>query len=229
LRACGLGESAIGQQIKDLMKESRNPSVGTLASIGDIRVRITAKADNPEEASNLIKDMEHEIRNRLGTLIYGVDNETLHGNIAKELERLKLTLSVVETFTGGIVSQKLTSTGSNSFAQGVVLPSEASQRQFLDLSSGEFNSLKENSKRFADSLAQKARNDFKTDLGLAVLGRIEEKQGEGEYRIETYYSLSTSAGMENQEYSLGGELWMARERAAIIALDMLRKFLLKQT
>ena len=31
LRACGLGESAIGLQIKDLMKESRNPSVGTLA------------------------------------------------------------------------------------------------------------------------------------------------------------------------------------------------------
>jgi hypothetical protein len=33
--------------------------------------------------------------------------------------------------------------------------------------------------------------------------------------------------MENQEYSLGGELWMVRERAAIIALDLLRKYLLK--
>jgi nicotinamide-nucleotide amidase len=227
LRACGLGESAIGQQIKDLMKESRNPSVGTLASIGDIRVRITAKADSPEEASNLIGKMEKEIRNRLGTLIYGVDNETLQGNIARELERLKLTLSVVETITGGIISQKLTSTGSNSFAQGVVLPPEASQRQFLNLSSEDFNSLKQDSKRFADSLAQKARNEFKTDLGLTVYGRIAEKQGEGEYRIETYYFLSTSRGMENQEYSLGGELWMVRERAAIIALDMLRKFLLR--
>jgi nicotinamide-nucleotide amidase len=227
LRACGLGESAIGQQIKDLMKDSRNPSVGTLASIGDIRVRITAKADSPEEASNLIGKMEKEIRNRLGTLIYGVDNETLQGNIARELERLKLTLSVVETITGGIISQKLTSTGSNSFAQGVVLPPEASQRQFLNLSSEDFNSLKQDSKRFADSLAQKARNEFKTDLGLTVYGRIAEKQGEGEYRIETYYFLSTSRGMENQEYSLGGELWMVRERAAIIALDMLRKFLLR--
>lgn len=229
LRACGLGESAIGQQIKDLMKESRNPSVGTLASIGDIRVRITAKADTPEEASSLIKNVEQEIRNRLGTLIYGVDNETLHGNIAKELERLRLRLSVVETFTGGIVSQKLTATGSNSFAQGVVLPSEDSQRQFLNLSSEEFNSLKQDSKRLADSLAQKARNEFIRDLGLALFGKIAEKQGEGEYRIDTYYSLSTYAGMENQEYSLGGELWMARERAAIIGLDMLRKFLLKQT
>lgn len=226
LRACGLGESAIGLQIKDLMKESKNPSIGTLASIGDIRIRITAKADNPEEASNLIQKMEREIRKRLGVLIYGVDNETLHGNIAKELERLKLALSVVETFTGGTISQKLTSTNSNSFNQAVVLPSETSQRQFLNLSLEEFNSLKEDSKRITDLLAQKARHQFKTDLGLAMFGKIAEKQGEGEYRIETYYSLSTSTGMEIQEYSLGGELWMVRERASIIALDILRKYLL---
>jgi nicotinamide-nucleotide amidase len=209
------------------MKESRNPSVGTLASIGDIRIRITAKADNPEEASNLIQKMEKEIRNRLGILIYGVDNETLHGNIARELGRFNLTLSVVETITGGIISQKLTSTGSASFLQGVVLPSETSQRQYLNLSLKESESLKKGSKWFTDSLAQKARNEFKTDFGLATFGKIAEKQGEGEYRIETYYSLSTTNGIENQEYSLGGELWMVRERASIIALDFLRKYLLK--
>jgi nicotinamide-nucleotide amidase len=225
LRTCGLGESAIGLQIKDLMKGSRNPSVGTLASIGDIRIRITANADNPVEASNLIEKMEQEIRNRLGILIYGVDNETLQGNIARELERLNLTLSVVETSTGGIISQKLTSTNSNSFIQGVVLSSETSQMQFLNLSSKEFDSLNKDSKRFTDSLAQKARNEFKTDIGLAMFGKIAEKQREGEYRIETYYSLSTSTEIENQEYSLGGELWMVRERASIIALDMLRKYL----
>jgi nicotinamide-nucleotide amidase len=227
LRACGLGESAIGLQIKDLMKGSQNPSVGTLASIGDIRIRITANAENPEEASNLMQRMEQEIRNRLGVLIYGVDNETLHGNIAKELERLNLTLSVVETLTGGILSQKLASTNSISFIQGAVLPSEASQRPFLNLSSAEFNFLKEDSKRVSEALAQKARDEFKTDLALGMFGRITEKQGEGEYRMETYYSLSTSSGIENQEYSLGGELWMVRERAAIIALDMVRKYLLR--
>jgi nicotinamide-nucleotide amidase len=234
LRACGLGESAIGLQIKDLMKESTNPSIGTLASMGDIRIRITAKAENPEKASNLIQNMEKEIRNRLGILIYGVDNETLHGNVAKELERLGFTLSVVETLTGGIISQKLTSTDSNSFIQGTVLPSENSQKAFLGLSSEEYHSFKEDSKRFADLLAQKSRDEFKTDLGLVMFGKsvrleteIAEKQKEGEYRIETFYSLSTSGGIENQEYSMGGEVWMARERASIIALDTLRKYLIK--
>ncbi len=228
LRACGLGESAIGLQIEDLMKESKNPSIGTLASIGDIRIRITGKAENPEEASTLIQNMEKEIRNRLGTLIYGVDNETLHGNIVRELEGLKLALTVVETFTGGIICQKLTSTNSNSFIQGVVLPSEISQKQFLNLSPEEFNCIKEDSRRLTDSLAQRARNEFAADLGLSMFGKIAEGQREGEYRIETYYSLSTSEGIENQEYSLGGELWMVRERASIIALDFLRKYLIKR-
>ncbi len=158
-----------------------------------------------------------------------MDNETLQGNIARELEKLNLTLSVVETITGGIISQKLTSTNSNSFIQGIVLPSETSKSQFLNLSLKEIDSLRVDSKRFTDSLAQKAREKFKTDLGLAMSGKIAEKQGEGEYRIETFYSLSTSTGIENQEYFLGGELWMARERASIIALDMLRKYLLRTT
>ena len=229
LRACGLGESGVGHQIKDLMKESKNPSVGTLASIGDIRIRITAKADTPGEASNLIQKMEQEIRGRLGILIYGVDDETLQGNIGKALERLNLTVSVAETFTGGIISQKLASTGIQSFVQGTVLSSEASQRAFLGLSPEEFNPLRDNPKRFAELLAEKSRNGLRTDLGLAMFARIAEEQKKGEYRVDTYYSLSTSTGMENQEYSIGGELWTVRERAAIIALDMLRKYLLKMT
>ncbi len=229
LRACGLGESAIGLQIKDLMERNRNPSVGTLASIGDIRIRITAKADNPEEAVSLIQNVEKEIRNRLGVLIYGIDNETLHGNIARELERLKLTLSVIEAFTGGIISQKLTSIGTSSFIQGIILASETSQKDLLRLSQQEFDSLRTDPRRFTDALALKARDESNTDIGLAVSAKITEKQGEGDFRIETYYSLSTSVRVENQEYTVGGELWMVRERASIIALDFLRKHLLKIT
>ncbi len=235
LRVCGLGESAIGQQINDLMKE-RNPLVGTLASIGDIRIRITAKGRTPEEVSRLIGEMEQKIRQRLGTLIYGVDDETLHGNIVKELERRHLTLSVVETFTGGLISQRLSSTQSPSFVQGVILPSEVSQGKFLNRSFQQLDALKEDSKRFAELLAQRAQREFGTDIGLATFGKIVERQvvatrdrGEEEYRIETHYSISTSSKIENQTYSLGGELWMLRERSAIIGLDMLRKYLLTLT
>jgi len=229
LRACGLGESAIGLQIKDLMKEGNNPSVGTLASSGDIKIRITSKACNLEEATTMIQGVEEEIRKRLGNLIYGVDEETLQGNITKELERFKLTLSVVEAFTGGNISQKLAGTSSSSFIHGTVLPSEISQRQFLALPIKDFDSLKGNPMRFVNSLAEKGRAESGVNLGLAVSGRIGDEQKRGEYRVETYYALSTAEGVENQEHALGGELWTVRERASIIALDFLRKYLLTKT
>jgi nicotinamide-nucleotide amidase len=227
LRACGLGESAIGLQIKDLMKEGNNPSVGTLASSGDIKIRITSRASNLEEATTMIQGVEEEIRKRLGNVIYGVDEETLQGNITRELERSKLTLSVVEVFTGGNTSQKLAGTSSTSFIRGTVLPSEISQRQFLTLSVRDFDSLKGNPIRFVNSLAEKGRTEPGVSFGLAVYGKIEEEPRRGEYKVQTYYSLSTADGMENQTHVLGGELWMIRERASIIALDFLRKYLLR--
>jgi nicotinamide-nucleotide amidase len=230
LRACGLGESAIGLQINDLMKEGNNPSVGTLASLGDIKIRITAKASHPEEATTMIQRVEEEIRNRLGSLIYGVDEETLQGNITRELERVKLTLSVVEAFTGGNISQKLAGTSSPSFIHGTILPSQISQRQFLGISVKDFDSLiKGGPMRFVNSLAEKGRIESEVSLGLAMFGKIGEEQKKGEYRVETYYSLSTAKGIENQEHALGGELWTVRERASIIALDLLRKYLLTKT
>lgn len=225
LRACGLGESAIGLQIKDLMKQGGNPSVGTLASIGDIKIRIMAKANSPAEASSLIEKMEKEIRGRLGLLIYGIDNETLHGNVAREMEEFNLTLSVVESLTGGIVSHKLTSTGSPSFIRGMVLPNLQSKFDFLNIRDDEATSM--DPKTLTDRLALTAKQEFKTTLALALNETFLEEGENGECRVETFYSLASENGLERQEYTLGGEPWIVRERASIIALDIMRKYLLR--
>jgi nicotinamide-nucleotide amidase len=227
LRACGLGESAIGLQIKDLMKESRNPTVGTLASIGDVKIRITARADSPEEADQLIQKMEQEIRNRIGGIIYGVDDETLQGNISRFLGKMNLSLSVAEIFTNGVVSQKLGGIGGVSLIQGVILPSAISQRLFLNLTEKEFDSLRKEPLKLAEALARRVRHETGTDLGLGVYGEVLEEQTPGEFRIQTYYSLATNGETESQELTLGGEPLVVRERSSIFALDFLRKYLLK--
>ena len=209
------------------MKESKNPTVGTLASIGDIRIRITAKSESHEEADRLIQEMEKEIRNRLGSIIYGVDDETLQGNIIQSLGKKNLTLSIVEVFTGGVISQKLGGTGGSSFIQGVILPSETSKKRFLNVSDEEFEALQNEPQKLTDTLAKKAKSDLGTDLALATYGKISEEQTRGEFRFQTYSSLATPTGIENQEQTIGGEPLIVRERASIITLDLLRKALLK--
>jgi nicotinamide-nucleotide amidase len=228
LRACGLGESGIGIQIGDLMKGSKNPSVGTLASTGDIKIRITAMAENPDEASRLISDMEREIRRRLGTLIYGENDETLQANLVRQMERHNLSLAVVEAFTGGVLSNKLTDTGSKAFIQGFVLSSENSQRNFLGVKPDPFRTLKKSPKVLAESLARQVQKDSRAGLGLSIVAQQEESQGGGEHRFKIALAITTTEGVEVEDHLLGGELSVLRERASIIGLDMLRKHLLKR-
>ena len=227
LRACGVGEGALGLQIQDLMKGTQNPSVGTLAAIGDVKIRIATKAANAEDAARIIQKTEDEIRSRLGILIYGVDEETLQGNIARNLDRLHLTLSVVETFTGGLISQKLSGVDCPSFLQGTVLASERSQRKFLNLKDDAFAGLIGDPKRFTETLARGGRDLIGADIALAAFAHGFEEQGGGEYRVESCYALVTPHGTETQELPVGGEPLILRERASIFALDLLRKYLVK--
>ena len=120
-------------------------------------------------------------------------------------------------------------TGTRCFVQGSILHSEPSQGRFLNLTAEEFDSLCQDPIRTTDLLASKVRVDYGTDLGLATFGKINESETAGEYRLETFCSLSTPSGSENQSHTIGGEPAAARERASIIALDMLRNYLLKRT
>ncbi len=226
LRSCGLGESGLGLQIKDLMRESKNPTVGTLAAIGDVRIRIAARADTPEGAAALIDTMEAEIRRRLGVLIYGVDDETLQGNTAVLLAQQKLHLAVVETFTGGAISHRFAGTGSPIFAQGVVLPGAEAQRGFLDCPADEFEALGREPARLAVTLAEAARRRFGVDVALANCWLLRVEEGKPDHKGESHTVLARAAGPVANVQPLGGELPMVRERATILAIDLLRKTLL---
>ena len=44
LRCAGIGESALAERVDDLFSGSANPTIAFLASSGEVKVRITAKA-----------------------------------------------------------------------------------------------------------------------------------------------------------------------------------------
>ncbi len=227
LRVCGLGESGVNEQIADLIREGENPSIGLLASPGDIKIRIIARGERPSEVKSLIEGAEAQIRGRLGSLIYGVDEETLEGSVVKLLEGMNLTLSTAEPYTGGLIAGRLSGTGSAQFLEGVVLNTDEATRAFLDIGSGEFSTLKRIGEGIVLCLAQKAKERCRSDLGLAVSGFSEKggsKEG-GEIKLHVYIGI-VSEGMKTcSDHHLGGTRRILRERTAILALDTLRKAL----
>ncbi len=106
LRTAGIGESQIDERIGDLMTLS-NPTVGLAAHPGHTDIRIAAKAGNEEEAHGMIEPIVADVRRRLGTFIYGVDDQTLADTVIGLLEEQNLRLAMIEAGTGGCISENI--------------------------------------------------------------------------------------------------------------------------
>ena len=55
LRVAGMGESLVEDKVKDLMLDA-NPTVAPYAKVGEVHLRVTARADTAEEADALIAE-----------------------------------------------------------------------------------------------------------------------------------------------------------------------------
>lgn len=108
IHTAGIGESQIDEMITDL-ETLHNPTVGLAAHSGQVDVRITAKADTEPEADVLIKEIEIQLRRRLGDWIYGADEETLEKAALQALQKKGWRLTVVEAGLGGELIRRLAS------------------------------------------------------------------------------------------------------------------------
>lgn len=110
----GIGESVLGETLKDLMEQS-NPTVAPYVGRSEVRVRLGAKANNPQEAQALLKPVADDIRSRLADY-YITEADTLQVEqlVGEMLIQKGLTLSVAESCTGGLVSSRLTDVAGSS-------------------------------------------------------------------------------------------------------------------
>jgi nicotinamide-nucleotide amidase len=121
LRTYGESESRLGEALADVYSDG-NPSMAFLATAGEIKIRLTAKADSHEEAEALIAPMEATVRERLGDLIFGTDDETIEKTIMDLAVAKGWTLGTAESATGGLVAARITATpGASSFFVGSVV------------------------------------------------------------------------------------------------------------
>lgn len=119
LRTWGQSESAVGEILDDLYQGSTNPSVAFLASAGEIKVRVTAKADSQEEAAELIAPVEAEVKRRLARWYFGSDDETVQVVLMTMLGERGWSIGTAESMTGGLVAASLTSVpGSSRHVKG---------------------------------------------------------------------------------------------------------------
>ncbi len=121
---CGMGESKVAHILDAIIENGSNPTVAPYACDGEVRLRVTARGKSEEECAALCDLTVEKIRRTpVGEFIYGIDT-TLEEAAVKRLAGKRLTLTVSEKATGGLICRKITSIPEQRdvFTGGVVLP-----------------------------------------------------------------------------------------------------------
>lgn len=240
LRTWGPGESALAEVLQgriDVLDRALGKgaapgpavTIAFLASgIEGLKVRLTARGRNEEEARQLLGTEEREVRDVLaaafGDVVFGVDDETMEQAVAALLVERQLTLGVAESLTGGLIASRLVDVPGASawFRGGVVAYDSAVKRSLLDVPDGPVVSEKA-----AVAMAEGACRALGAAVGLGITGVAGPDPQEGIEPGTVFVGLSLP-GKEgsSRQLRLPGDRSRIRQYSAISALDLLRRTLL---
>ena len=230
IRTWGESESGLAERLAEriaALDVTGNPTLAFLASgIEGLKIRITAKAGDEASARELLDAEEAEVRAVLGTLVFGVDDDTMESVVAAAMAARGWTLGLAESVTGGLMASRLTDVaGVSEVFRGSVV-SYASEVKFhlLDVPEGPVVSAD-----CARAMAAGARRVLESDIGLAVTGVAGPAEQDGQPVGTVFIGLAVGdREPEAVEVRLPGERRTIRELAAISALDLLRRRLLDE-
>jgi nicotinamide-nucleotide amidase len=229
LRTWGLAESALADLVAprlDALAATGNPTLAFLASgIEGIKVRITAKAPTEAEALALIEKEDAELRAILGTVVFGVDDDTIERAAGYLLEQAGLSLGVAESMTGGLVASRIVDVPGSSgwFRGGVVSYDSEVKYDVLGVPEG----MPVISAECAIAMAEGVRKVVGSDVGIAVTGVAGPAEQEGQPVGTVWLGLALpERESEAVHLRLPGQRDQIRQFATISLMDLLRRRLL---
>jgi nicotinamide-nucleotide amidase len=230
LRITGEGESAVEVRIKDLLQQT-DPTIAPYAKLGEVHLRLTVKG-TPADAAAALARGEAQIRERLGELVYGVDDQTLEEVVAQVITSRELTLAVAESCTGGLISERLTNVPGSSayFLGGIVAYSNEAKVRDVGVDAGLIAASGAVSAEVAEAMADAIRRRSGAALGLSVTGIAGPTGGTPDKPVGlTYLALADAAQTIHRRVVFGGEAGRhgIRFLASQAALNLLRLYLLR--
>jgi len=105
LNCFGLGESNTEELLGDITARGHDPEVGITAHDATITLRIVAQGNTEKECQQKIQSASLQIREKLGDVVFGVEDEELEHIVVRELDTRNLTFASVECGTCGLLSE----------------------------------------------------------------------------------------------------------------------------
>jgi nicotinamide-nucleotide amidase len=225
LKCFGTGESNIAELLGPLMQRGRNPLINCTAKYGIITLAITATAKDKDKAYQMAEESEKSLRNKLGKLVYGTEEQTLAEVVGEKLARQKMTIAVAESCTGGTLAKLLTDIpgASRYFTQGWVTYSNTAKTTELGIPADLIEKYGAVSEQVAQAMAQGARKKAQTDFAIGITGIAGPAGGTEQKPVGlVYISVDSDNGCDTKRCPFSGDRRFIRLRAAHTALNMLR-------
>ena len=205
LHTWGYGESQVAELLDDLYR-STNPSIAFLISDMEVRVRITAKGADAAATAALLQPVEEEVRRRLGSAVFAVDDATNIDVVAGLLAGRRWRAAVREVGTVGLVAAALASHSGSTAAEAVFAGA---------------TTLPADDTTTAADLAAAAAKDFDAEVGVGVAAP-EVVEDAGHPASIFPIAVVTPEGAETREMRFFGTGERARAYAVIAAQHLLR-------
>ncbi|MCB1004609.1 MAG: competence/damage-inducible protein A [Acidimicrobiales bacterium] len=230
LRTWGHSESGLAELLGDRIVELDgigNPTLAFLASgIEGLKVRITAKAADDDAARALLDDEEARLREIIGHLVFGLDDQTMESVVIDLLRDAGLTLAVAESLTGGLVTSRLTEVPGSSdvLRGGVVSYASEVKHDLLDVPEGPVVSA-----AAAAAMADGVRARLEADVGIAVTGVAGPAEQEGQPVGTVFLGVALGDDVDAIGTKLPGDRQRIREFSTISLLNLLRERLIARS
>ena len=227
LRTWGESESGLAETLAPLIErldEAGNPTLAFLASgIEGLKVRLTAKAESEAAAYAMLATEEQEVRGILGSLVFGVDDETMESAVLDLLRGQARSLALAESVTGGLVAARLTSVpGASDVLRGSVVSYATEVKQdVLGVPVGPVVS-----EEAAIAMAEGACRVLDADVGIALTGVAGPTEQDGHPVGTLFVGLCIDGDCEAAHLRLPGDRDQMRQFAVISSLNLLRLRLL---
>ena len=225
----GAGESAVEEKLFDITRRGHVPEVGITASDAVISLRILGRGATHAEALAQIEPVEKRIRERLGDLVFGAEGDDLHHAVAALLAGKRLTLSVAESLTAGLVCDRLASVpGASAWLMGgIVSYTDRVKVAQLGVPQAMLDAHGAVSAEVAEAMAVGVRARLGTDLGLSTTGLAGPDSDESGKPVGlVFVGLAWEGGSETATVNWMGTRQEIRSRTARLALNKLRLHLL---
>lgn len=227
LRCTGIGESRVAEILEDLFDASSDPSVAYLASAGEVKVRLTARATDDAAADAKIAPLAQEVAVRLGDAVFTTADESLEQAVGRLLKVNGLTLACAESLTGGGIGERLTSVpgASEYFVGSAVVYTASAKEGVLGVRRETLEGSGPVSEACAREMAGGARALFGADIAVSVTGAAGPDPHGGEEPGSVWMALDAGDVRHARGYVSPGERERVRRWAEQAALDLVRRHL----